>query len=508
MSVPEPQKVAPPRGLIGRLSYRVLAVEPEEWKPMVLAWIYFFCLLASYYMLRPIRETMGIARGWDNLTWLMTGTLVVMALTNPAFAWLASRMPRRKFIPLVNRFFAVNLVIFFGLLLATDEKHKAWVGYAFYIWLSVFNLFVISVFWAFLGDIFRTSDARRLFGVVGIGGTLGAITGATLARQLIEWLHEPRMLLCAAATLEVATWAMIGLARTNRSKLEEQRAGGEEVREASIPSGPPPEACPSCAYDLRSVPEDAGRKRCPECGLVSPPGVERTGPLSREPGPGIWRGLTITLRSPYLLLVCSYLLLYTMTSTFLYMEQGRIVEAHFADSAARTKMFANLDIWTNVVTLIIQTFLTGRLVRWLGVGMTLALLPLLTAAGFGLFWTTPTLLVIAAIQVSRRGLNYAVSRPVRETLFAPLSPDEKYKSKTFIDTFVYRGGDQIGAWVPKWIAALSIPLGFIAVPASLLWVVVAVVIGTIEQRRRNAERAALELGSTPPASSAPAPAVS
>lgn len=453
MSQPDTQPGPVQRNLLGRISYRVLAVEPDEWKPMVLAWIYFFCLLASYYMLRPIRETMGIAKGADGLTWLMTGTLTTMVLASPAFAWLASQMPRRRFIPLVNRFFAVNLVVFFGLLLATDEKHKVWVGYAFYIWLSVFNLFVVSVFWAFLGDVFRTGDARRLFGVVGIGGTLGAITGATIAHQLVEWLGEPRMLLCAAGSLEAATWAMIGLSRVSRARLEEVRAAGEAVLN---------------------------------------PAPARVVSQSREPGPGVWKGLTTTLQSPYLLLVCAYLLLYTITSTFLYMEQGRIVDEQIIERAARTKFFANIDVWTNVLTLVVQTFLTGRLVRWLGIGLTLAILPLITATGFGLLWAAPTLTMFAIVQVSRRGLNYAVSRPVRETLFAPLSPDEKYKSKTFIDTFVYRGGDMIGAWIPRGFKALAIPLGFIAIPASLLWIAVAVVVGVVELRRRIAERASVE----------------
>ena len=441
---PPSQSTSPsgPLAVLRWASRRVVNVEPGEWRSLLVSWFYFYALLGSYYMLRPIRETMGIARGADNLPWLMTGTFAVMFLANIAFAWLASKTTRRRFIPLANRFFSVNLLLFFGLLLVVPTERRVWVGYAFYIWLSIFNLFVVSIFWAFLGDIFRTGQSRRLFGFVGVGGTLGAITGAGLAEKLIGVLGQPGMLLASAATLELGTWAMILLARMNRGRLDEGRRGGEAADGAAA---------------------------------------------SREPTPSPWAGVAIIAKSPYMLLICAYLALYTTSSTFLYMEQGNLVDARIVSDDDRTRYFARIDFWANVLTLTIQALLTGRLTRWLGVGLAFAILPLLTALGFGVLWAVPTIGIMLVVQVGRRGLNYAVSRPIRETLFAPLSPDEKYKSKPFIDTFVYRGGDTIGGWVDLAFRSVAVAVGWFAIPASLIWAVVAVAIGAIEKRRRQAE---------------------
>jgi AAA family ATP:ADP antiporter len=432
------------RSALGWISRHTVNVEPGEWRSLLVAWFYFYTLLGAYYMLRPIRETMGIARGADKLPWLMTGTFVVMFFANIAFAWLASRTTRRRFIPLANRFFAVNLLLFFGLLRFTGPEQRVWVGYAFYIWLSIFNLFVISIFWALLGDIFRTGQSRRLFGFVGVGGTLGAITGAGLAEQLIGVLGQPGMLLASAATLELGTWAMILLVHMNRDRFNEARRGGE-----------------AAASDT----------------------------ASREPTASVWAGVAMVGRSPYLLLICLYLALYTVSSTFLYMEQGNLVNAQILTDDDRTRFFARVDFWANVLTLLLQAFLTGRLMRWLGVGLAFAILPLVTGLGFGVLWVVPTVGVIFFVQIGRRGLNYAVSRPIRETLFAPLSADEKYKTKPFIDTFIYRGGDVVGSWVDQAFRVVSVAVGWFAIPACALWAVVALIIGVLERRRRQAELA-------------------
>lgn len=435
-------------GVLGALSRRVLQVEPGEWGAILVAWFYFYMLLASYYMLRPIRETMGIAGGADNLPVLMTGTFVAMFFANIAFAWLASRTRRRTFIPLANRFFALNLLVFLALLRFSEPGERVWIGYAFYVWLSVFNLFVISIFWAFLGDVFRTRESRRLFGFIGVGGTLGAITGAGLTGALIEAVGPAGMLLASAVALELATQAMLMLGRMRRARLEETRIGGEAA-----------------------APLDNA--------------AEAQAAADREPGPGVWTGVVTTARSPYLLLICLYLLLYTLTSTFLYIEQGHIVAAFLTEDDARTRFFAGVDLWTNVLTLLTQMFLTARLIRWFGVGVTFALLPLVATIGFAALWAAPTLAVLFAVQVVRRGMNYAVARPVRETLFAPLSPDEKYKSKPFIDTFIYRGGDAAGGWMAHAFRALGVTLGWFAIPAGLLWAVVALAVGRLEAKRRQ-----------------------
>lgn len=431
---PAPEPVPDTRGgWFGFVSSKVVNVEPGEWGALLLAWVYFFSLLSSYYMLRPIRETMGIARSWGDLPWLFTATLLAMIPANLLFAWIASRVPRKTFIPAAHRFFGLNLAAFIAMFFLVPEDSRLWLGYCFYVWLSVFNLFVISIFWAFMADVFRPSQSKRLFGFIGVGGTIGAILGSGAVWTLAEHVSVPTMMIGSLVLLEVATQAMKGLSRSQRASLEEQRAGG----------------------------------------------------AAREPSPRIMEGLRLIVRSRYLATIAVYLLITTITATFLYMEQGRIIDLAIEDEAKRTKVFALIDMLANATTLILQGFLTARLVRWLGIGWTLALLPMVVLLGFVGLAVAPVVWMIVAVQVARRGLHYAVARPVREMLFAPLGADAKYKSKPFIDTFIYRGGDQLAAWVPKWLALIAIPLAYVAIPAAVVWGIVGVVLGHMEKREES-----------------------
>jgi AAA family ATP:ADP antiporter len=399
---------------------RAFLLEKGEAPVLLESGLYFFFLLLSFYLLRPLREAMGIARGADKLPWLMTGTLVAMLLVNPAFAALVARFPRKRFIPMVYRFFALNLLIFFALF--HWKVGHAWLGYGFYIWLSVFNLFVVSVFWAFMSDIYNDGQGRRLFGPIAAGGTLGAVAGAALTEALMRGLPlgsghvqaSPAMLfLLSAACLEIATQCMKRLGR--RFELGETK--------------------------------------------LDP----------REPGPGILEGLRLAMRSPYLRLICLYLLLFTLTSTYLYLLQGRIVERAFLGVEARTAAFARIDLWVNALSLAAQFLLAGRIFTRLGMKGALCLVPLLTVLGFGALWLWPTFAVLAAVQVVRRGLHYAVDKPAREMLYIPLGPEERYKSKPFIDTFIYRGGDALGVWIPTWTALLAVPMGIVGIVTAAAW---------------------------------------
>ncbi|GMV25764.1 MAG: hypothetical protein AMXMBFR58_17950 [Phycisphaerae bacterium] len=419
---------------------RIIPVDRGEWRAVILSALYFFFILLSYYLLRPVREVMAIKRGYDDLPWLMTGTLVAMAGANPLFSWLVARYPRRIFIPATYRFFAFNMLVFLGLFYARKvvtlpENWEVWLGYAFYIWLSVFNLFVVSVFWGFSADIYRREQAIRLFGLIAIGGTIGAISGATITGWFVKSLEVPIpvMLAIAILPLELAVQCVKALLRW-------------QAREGAA-AGPG--------------------------GAVAP----------REPGPGMWKGLELLGRSSYLMLIALYMLLFTISSTFLYMEQARIVAETFASDADRAAAFARIDTWTNVLTLTTQFFLTGQAMRLLGVGGTLCMLPVVTIAGFAALWYNPTFAVLQWFQVFRRGLHYAVDRPARETLYTVLGSDEKYKSKSFIDTFVYRAGDMIGGWTPKWVAPLGIAVPWLAIPVGAMWLTVAVVLG-IKQRQK------------------------
>jgi AAA family ATP:ADP antiporter len=405
-------------------------LEPGEAPALLWSTLYFFLLLFGYYLLRPVREAIGIARGADKLPWLMTGTLLAMALANPAFAALVSRLPRRRFIPLAYRCFAFNMLAFF--LAFRFLPHKGWpfLGYAFYIWLSVYNLFVVSVFWGLMSDVWTEGQGKRLFGFIATGGTLGAIAGAALTGALTKGLRLGglRLQLDPLSLLLVAMLALELAAQCVR-RLAEIFALGDAAH------GP------------------------------------------REPGPGPLEGLRLIATSRYLQLICAYILLFTVTSTFLYLQQGAIVERTFQGTAARTAAFARIDLWVNVLTLATQVLLTGRLLTGLGIPAVLSLLPVLTLAGFGALWAWPTFGVLALLQVLRRGLHYAVDRPAREILYIPLGPEERYKSKPFIDTFIYRGGDLLGAWAPSALAALAVSMGFAALGCSGLWLGCAFALG-------------------------------
>jgi len=418
---------------------RLVLVEAGEGVALLWSMAYFFLLLFGLYLLRPVREAIGIARGADKLPWLMTGTLLAMVLVNPAFAALVSKLPRRRFIPWVYRFFALTMLAFFLAFHFLPHRSPA-LGYAFYIWLSVFNLFVVSVFWGLMSDVWSEDQGKRLFGCIATGGTLGAIAGAALTGAitkgfaiggLVVKVDPLSLLLLSMLTLELAVQCVNRL--------------------ASI-------------FHLGDVAHGA-----------------------REPGPGPLEGLRLIVTSRYLQLICAYMLLFTITSTFLYLQQGSIVEQAFSGTAARTAAFARIDFWVNVLTLTTQVLLTGRIVTALGIPFVLAILPVLTLAGFGALWIWPTFGVMALFQVLRRGLHYAVDRPARELLYIPLGPEERYKSKPFIDTFVYRGGDLLGVWAPTALAALAIPVGLAAVGCSGLWIGSSLVLGSHVKAKATAD---------------------
>jgi AAA family ATP:ADP antiporter len=414
------------------LLQRLVLVEAGESRALLWAAAYFFFLLFSFYLLRPVREAMGIAKGADKLPWLMTATMLVMLLANPVYAMVVSRLPRRRFIPFISHFFAFNLLIFFVLFSFLPEHGGATLGYAFYVWLSVFNLFVISVFWSLMTDVFNEDQGKRLFGVISMGGTLGAILGAATTESLSRgnWgfkVEPSNMMLIALIGLELAVFCMLKLARHFSLSTEKQS--------------------------------------------------------KKEPGPDFKEGLKLIMQSHYLQMICIYMLLFTITSTFLYLTQGEIVARSFQGNAERTAAFARMDLWGNVITLALQLFVTSRLLRGLGVPGVLLILPILTLIGFGALSVWPAFATLAIVQVVRRGLHYAVDRPAREILYIPLGPEERYKSKPFIDTFIYRGGDFLGVWAPTLLGLLAIPVSIAALATASTWIAAATWLGKLVGRQ-------------------------
>ncbi|MGB5305806.1 MAG: Npt1/Npt2 family nucleotide transporter, partial [Gammaproteobacteria bacterium] len=337
--------------------------------------------------------------------------------------------------PYIYYFFIINLLLFF-VLFKSDVTH-AYVARAFFIWASVFNLFVVSVFWSFMADIFSNEQARRLFGFIAAGGTAGAISGPLLTTVLAQPLGPVNLLPVSAALLGVAVFCI-------------RRLGAR-----------PPATRPPATGTETALPAPA---------------------LGGSP----LAGVRLVLRSPYLLGICVLMLLFTTLATFLYFQQAQIVRDSFADPAQRTAVFAAIDLAVNVLTLVLQVLLTGRLVKWLGLGWTLALVPLLLGAGFLVLGLAPVLAVLVVVQVLRRAGNYAIMRPAREMLYVVLGREEKYKAKNFIDTVVYRSGDALSAWVYAGLRALGLGLGtiaLIAVPLAGLWAWVAYRLGQAQTRR-------------------------
>ncbi|MCC7133571.1 MAG: MFS transporter [Gemmatimonadales bacterium] len=416
----------PPVGPGTRLLQRVVEVRADEVRTMLLACAYFFCLLSAWFIMRPIREQMGVAGGTRNLPWLYMGTLLSTLAVHPPFAALVARLPRERFITLSNRFFVANILAFFLLFEFVPAERLVWIGRVFFVWTSVFNLFVVSVFWAFMVDVFRTEQAKRLFGFIGFGGTLGGITGAALTATLAERVGPTSLFLVSAILLELAVQCVRRLSRLKRGEAE---ARGE---------------------------------------------------VEQLIGGGTLAGVSHVLKSPYLLGICLYMLLFTVGSTVLYFQQAELASRSFSDRAAQTAFFARLDLAVNVLTLLTQIFLTGRLIKSLGVTLTLALLPALSVAGFALLGAVPVLAVFVVFQVLRRAGEYAVARPAREVLYTVLSREDKYKAKHFIDTFVYRGGDQVGAWSMRGMTALGLGLAgtaFVAAPLAAAWLGIALWLG-------------------------------
>src|SRR5437660_562671 len=385
--------------------------------------------------MRPIRDQMGVAGGVNNLQWLFTGTLAGMLLLNLPFAWLVKTLPRSRFIPLTYRFFALNILAFAAVLWVANGEAAVWVGRIFFIWVSVYNLFVVSVFWQLNVDLFSPEQGKRLFGFIAAGATLGAIVGSALTAALARYLSPMVLLFGAAILLELAVFAVGRLSRLS-PVLSRQPAGEEQ-------------------------------------------------PI----GGSVLAGITHAARSPYLVNVSLFLLLFAITSTFLYFQQAGIVSQSFADRGAQTAFFATIDLLVNILTLLAQLFFTGRILVALGVALALGFLPLLTMIGFGALVFAPTLTAVAVFQVLRRAGDYAIARPTREILFTVVPREDRYKAKSLIDTFVYRLGDQVGAWGVAGLRAIgagAAELALVAIPIALLWLVNALWLGRRQQARAAA----------------------
>ncbi len=386
-------------------------IRPREAAAVGWSWLFFFSVLSAYYVIRPIRDDMGVAGGVDNLPWLFAGALVGMLAANPPFAYIAATLPRSRFVSAAYRFFAFNLLLFFVALQSASSEQSIWVGRVFFVWTSVFNMFVVSIFWSVMADVFTSGQGKRLFGIIGAAGTIGAITGAGTTSLLVGSIGAANLLLVSVGLLEVAAFS----ARRLFAFAATDTGDG-----------------------------DASEPRLPEQ-------EQREGM-----GGSIWAGMRRSLTNVYFLNITLHMLLFTVLTTFLYFQQAAFVDQAIADRAARTRFFANIDLAVNVLTLVTQTFATGWMIRTFGLVVALAFLPVLSVVGFSALALAPSVTVLMVLQVVRRAGNFAVNRPAREVLFTVATPEDRYKTKGFIDTVIYRVGDQVAAWTYAPMVALGI----------------------------------------------------
>ncbi len=393
---------------------RLALVKHDEWPAVIGSFGYFFCLLCGYYVLRPVRDEMGIQAGLKSLPWLFTATLVTMLLVVPVFGWLSSRFPRERLLPAVYLFFAANLLVFYALF--SHGSAVADTAKAFFVWVSVFNLFVVSVFWSFMADLFSTEQAKRTYGLIAAGGSVGAITGPALSAVLAKPLGVPNLLLLSAIFLTLAIGCIFHLGRWARTRQ------GHRAKEAEAIGG------------------------------------------------DIWDGVKLVFTSRYLLAICGFVLLYSALSTFLYFQQQHIMSVSYTDPRQRTALFATMDLATNALTLVVQIFVFSRLLKWVGLAAGLVLIPLISVMGYLALAFDPVLMVLAVFGITRRAGEFAITKPAREILFNSLSRVEKYKAKNFMDTAVYRTGDSASAWLFEGLKGLGLSgLALVAAGAAILW---------------------------------------
>ena len=423
--------------MLRRLVERAIAVRQGEAAAALWSFGYFFCVLSSYYVLRPVRDEMGVAAGVERLPWLFTGTFLAMAAAVPAFSVLAGRYPRRTLLPVVYTFFIACIVGLFALL--RSRAAPGWAPAAFFIWLSVFNLFVVSVFWSFMADVWREDQARRVFGFIAAGGSAGALAGPALTAVLAAHIEPVNLLPIAAAIL---AGALVCNARLRREIL---------VQDSGVSAS-------------RAVHDEAAV------------------------GGTALGGLTRVLRSSYLLGICVFVGLSTALATFLYFQQAQIIRAAIADPGRRTAMFAMMDLAVNVLTIGAQLFATGRLVTRFGLPHMLPVLPVLSLAGFAMLAVAPTAPILVTFQVLRRAAQYGIAGPAREMLFTVVTREEKYKAKNFIDTVVSRGGDAVSGWAFAGLTALGLEMtgvALVALPLAAGWIAVAVYLGRRQEGLRD-----------------------
>ena len=436
---------------MGQLLRRLVVLQPGEAPALLASFATLLCTFSSYTILRPVRDAMGVTSGLEKIPYLFWGVFVVMLLLQPVYGWLTSRYPRRVFLPWVYGFFALNLMgfyVWFHL-----QADHTWIARTYFVWVSVFNLFVVAAFWSLMADVFTREQAGRVFGFIWAGASTGGLIGPVIAHELAVPLGAINLLPISAGLLLLSLVSMWQIFRWQRH----QRVEG-------------PAAAASAAEPART-----------EAAL----------------GGGVFAAFTQVVRSPYLLGIAAFVLLMTWISTFLYLEQQSFVAKVFTSADERTRFFAGIDFWVQAASLVGQLLLFGRLFKWVGLRVMLAAVPLIMTAGYAIFALAPRFMVLVVVYAVRRVGDYVLTRPCRDALYTVVSREEKYKAKSLIDTFVYRGGDATSGTLYQALTHSygvgPSGVGWVGAAISAVWTVLALALGRAQEERGRPEVAARAL---------------
>jgi ATP:ADP antiporter, AAA family len=415
--------------LIKRSLQWALPATPAERVVALWAFGYFFMLLAGYYVLRPLRDQMGIAGGVKTLPWMFTATFVTLLVMQPIYGALVKKLPRRWFIPIIYQFFVANLALFW--LLLSLNVSTAVVARVFFVWVSVFNFFVVAVFWSLMADLFTSEQGKRLFGFIGAGGTAGGLLGPLITIGFSVPLGPTNLLLVAIVFLELVVFCVYRLERCVAIRLGQQR-------------------------DARRI------------------------------GGNIFSGFVALFRSRYLLGMAVWVSLLSFGGTILYLEQANIVAAAVHGAAAQTRLFAGIDLAVGLLTVATQVLATGQLLKRFGTGASAGALPAVYIIGFTVLALAPGLVVVFIFQVAQRWMNFAIANPARQVFFTVVGRDEKYKAKNMIDVVVLRGSDAMYAPLFDGLQALGLKIAGIALcalPVAIGWLILSTRLGRTQERR-------------------------
>jgi AAA family ATP:ADP antiporter len=417
---------------------RLANVERGELPAVLCSFLFFFCVLAAYYTIRPVREEMAVRVGREWLQTLFVIVLVVMLAAVPLFGWVVSRLEKRRIVPVVYLFFIACLGAFW--LLLTVRGAGVLMAGAFFVWVSVFNLFAVSLFWSVMADTHTSDQARRLYGLIAAGGSVGAISGPLITQSLVHALGPANLLLVSAAFLTAAILAVRAMRDATQSA-----GGGAGVQQEQ-----------------------------------------------RLAGGGLLAGARRVWQSPYLLRIALWVLIANLIGTYFYFEQTRIVGEAYASPADRVQLFARMDLAVNTLTVLAQLLITGAFLSRLGVGLTAAIMPATAIAGLAALAAAPSVGVIAAVMIMERAVGFAFANPALRTLYTVVPAEDKYKAQNFIDTVVFRAGDAASGWLFGPVAkAAGIGLSALVVltlPLAATWLALSIALGRRQREMEPAER--------------------